>query len=242
MLSIIYQDASIWIFNKPSNIHSVINKNSKESSIAEQIISEYPHTKNVASKEGDAGLLNRLDYETSGILLAAKNREAWDPLRTLLLKGEIEKRYLILVEGQIKTATEVQCYLGARHRGSKKVTAYTQAKLAKNRLLPSRSLFIPRVYDKKLDLTLVEVVAATARRHQIRAHASYIKHPLVGDKLYGSRRDIKPLLSEKGGIPSFFLHSWKVRFKHPISNKLIAVTAPLPEDFLGLKLFKDLRD
>lgn len=231
MLETLYQDEWIWLINKPSLIHSVINKNSKSPSIAEQILSKTPDAKKISLKDGDAGLLNRLDYETSGIIIAAKSRIAWATFRSTLMKGEMQKSYLVILEGNLKKSITLDNWIGSRHRGSKKVSLATKKAEHSKKFLQAVSRFEIKKYDKLNDLSLVEVTAATARRHQIRAHASHIKHPLIGDKLYGSKRclaEIWGVSNEKEpSLPPFFLHAWKISFNHPFLNKSFEIVAPI---------------
>ena len=224
MLDILFEDSDLLVLNKPSNLHSVSNEKSPEPSLANLLIEYLPSLKTAADKEGDAGLIQRLDFETSGIIIAAKNKTVWNSLFSQLKSGEIKKNYLVLVEGYLKEEIDVDTYIGSRHRGSKKVSV---TEIPTPRFLQAKSSLKPISYLKTLNASIVEIFASPARRHQVRAHAAYLGFPLYGDTLYGSKKKLD-------AAPKFILHAWKSSFTHPNTNKMLSFEAPEPEYLVSL--------
>lgn len=223
-LEVIYEDQSIFALNKPHSIHSVVVPGSRSISIAEKLLARFPELDEVADKAGDAGLVNRLDFETSGLLLGAKSKAVWRTLREAQSREQISKRYLVLLEGCLEMESEVSNYLGSRYRGSKKVTAYDSAK---PRTLNARSIFLPLLYTEKFKVTLSEVVLHSARRHQVRVHAAGLGHPLCGDRLYGAKSSISDLTLDRK-VPPFLLHAAELHLMHPLTGEALKLLAPTP--------------
>lgn len=175
--------------------------------------------------------MNRLDYETSGILIAAKTRACWQALHQQIMEGAIYKSYLALVEGEFPASITLENYLGAPNRRAQRIRVYERQPPGRERALPARTEFFRLRHLPALGASLVKAVAHTARRHQIRAHAGHLGHPLVGDALYGSPRSLRDLLPPSeptDEIPLFLLHAGEVRFEHPILRTPLTVTAPPP--------------
>lgn len=185
---IVYEDNQFLVLDKPGGIHSVRQENNSDYSLALWLIERDPEAGRVAIRPGDAGLVQRLDFETSGLILAAKDKESWQNLREQLMQGKIEKRYHCLLEGKLpEQEVSVSNFIGSPYRSGSKVRVYEKMPGKPHRALAASTKFSTKGVAPKSSNTLVEVTVATARRHQIRAHAAYLGHPLVGDKLYGSK-------------------------------------------------------
>jgi 23S rRNA pseudouridine1911/1915/1917 synthase len=154
------------------------------------------------------------------VILGAKNRATWDTLYSALSQGTIKKSYVALIEGELKTEARVANFIGSPHRGAKKMKVYSMPPSPPVRALPAETTFRPLQYLDGFKLTLVEAIASPARRHQIRAHAAYIGHPLIGDALYGSKRSLGALCSQPRDL---FLHAWRLAFKHPTTGEDIRI-------------------
>ena len=141
------------------------------------------------------------------------------PLRKQFHSNTIEKVYVAIVEGHLDTAVLVENYIGTPHRRAKKVRVYEDEPAARERARPARSLFRGISYSSESDCTRVEVEMYTGCRHQIRAHAAFLGHPLVGDELYRSTRSFK---SDR----QYYLHACKITFTHPNSGRRISVMSP----------------
>lgn len=234
---LLYEDDDLLIVNKPCGIHSVEQRESDCASVAAALASYLPSLRTVSRDPLESGLVQRLDFETSGALIAAKNSSVWQRLRELLQEGEIKKHYLLLVEGIMTRSAEVSTLLGSRYRHSKKVSLLDEhsgssgSRITNIRsALPAETNFQPLWSSADLHVTLLEARAPTARRHQIRAHAAHLGHPLLGDELYGSKRALAAVLGDQRppGVPGFFLHAERVEFLHPGNDSTLKISAPVP--------------
>jgi 23S rRNA-/tRNA-specific pseudouridylate synthase len=190
------------------------------SSVADLLLAENPSLAQVGTQGTDAGLVTRLDYSTSGVLLGASTSSMWQTLHDTIARGEIDKRYVAWVEGHFPEQLSVTTFIGSPHRGAKKMKVYERKPAKAARALEGTSHFKLISYDSALDSSLVEISASPARRHQIRVHAAYLGHPLVGDSLYGSSRS---LVAPAGEPRDFFLHAYRVSFRHPDGDRAITI-------------------
>lgn len=225
-LNLVFEDQYLLVINKPACVHSVGISQDKFPSIAQQLIKYLPKLAEASPKTLDAGLVNRLDFETSGLMLAAKTKRTWASLRAMLMRGAVHKKYLIVVEGKFPLQIQVKGFIGSKQRSAKRVTLSTTAT---KRFLPAITRFKRLKYLPALNLSLVQAQADVARRHQIRAHAMSLKHPLAGDKLYSSKINLQELLGEDA--PPFLLHAAELALSHPLSAKSIKFT--LENELIG---------
>ena len=196
-----------------------------------------------------AGIVHRLDKDTSGILLIAKNEAVFEKMTLMFKERKIHKKYLALVHGETENAGMLNFKI-ARHdkKGKFIVTggvggiddvggkdALTEYKLISRFCFNEESLndFLRKNFDRlkeKYNLknySLVEIVLHTGRTHQIRVHFSHIHHPVAGDKLYGWRKTVK---FEKLWCQRQFLHAAEISFVHPVTEKEIRLRSELPKD------------
>jgi len=160
--------------------------------------------KAIRQKLGNVWLVHRLDKETSGVLLLAKTSEAKNQLESLFFERKIEKRYLALVHG-------------AMLRNEGKIESPIKTKSASTSW---------KCLKKGKSLSLLECSPYTGRTHQIRIHLRQIGHPILGDLLYGLRRNEK-------GVQRLLLHAHRLQFKHPFSHEELSFEAPIPTEILG---------
>jgi 23S rRNA pseudouridine1911/1915/1917 synthase len=162
-----------------------------------------------------AGIVHRLDRDTSGLLVVAKSEEAHRRLRALLAARRIEREYLALVEGRPPARTgTIDAPLGRDRRERKRVSIDTDA--------PRGALTHFAVERALPGSTLLRVRLETGRTHQIRAHLKAIGHPVAGDPEYGR--------AGLFGLERQFLHSARLAFEHPLTGERIEVESPLPDD------------
>ena len=163
------------------------------------------------------GLVHRLDRETSGLLLVAKDDEAQAFLMDALKNREIERRYLALVKGVPATPSGTIDAPVGRHPSRPQLMA----------VRPEGRLAVTHyeVRDASADAALLEVRLETGRTHQIRVHLAHIDHPVVGDRIYGGAGD----LAKRLGLERPFLHAVKLAFPHPDGGR-IELEDPLPEE------------
>lgn len=217
----IFENERLIAFNKPSGLHSVKNSRSKNCSMAELIEQEYPQYAESSERPEDCGLVNRLDQETSGVVLVAKNRESWREIHEALGSSKAQKTYLAAIEGKPKTPLTIDAFIGSPYRRGTKVRV-SEKKFARSLAALSE---IVSVSPLSADASLAQIEAKSGRRHQIRAHCSFASCPLVGDSLYGSKIKLESVFKGEH-LPKFFLHAWKVRL---LMGREILIKAPLPD-------------
>jgi 23S rRNA pseudouridine1911/1915/1917 synthase len=172
------------LVEKPAGVPSHPLEEDELGTMAGALVARYPEMHGVGYSNREPGLLHRLDTHTSGLMLAARNREAFDTLRQQLRSGEIEKRYLARCQGVVDAPLVIETAIANDPRDRRKVRACTDpreikrlgAQAARTEVLGS----IPAAMG-----SLLELRANNARRHQIRVHLASIGHPLLGDTLYG---------------------------------------------------------
>jgi 23S rRNA pseudouridine1911/1915/1917 synthase len=225
-ITFLYNDNDIFAVYKPAGMHSVKIPQEGGHSLADDLLAYDPKLANASRSPLDGGLVQRLDFGTSGVLVGAKSREMWDSLYSALSDGKVEKSYVALLEGKLSEAITVSTFIGSPHRGAKKMKIYSRPPSPPVRALPGTTLFQPLNYLEQFDITVAQATASPARRHQVRAQAAHINYPLVGDLLYGSRRSVGALCA----VPrEFFLHACRLAFRHPRSGEQIEIES----DFRG---------
>jgi len=163
------------------------------------------------------GIVHRLDKDTSGLMVVAKNDEAHMQLSQMLKEHSIKRKYLALVKGNFKERKGTINLPIKRKQGETKMTISVRGREAITHY---------RVIDTIGPYSLLDVELETGRTHQIRVHFSHIGHPLVGDQMYGSK-NTKELALERQ-----FLHSYEISFIHPIIKKRIFAVSYLPQDLI----------
>jgi 23S rRNA pseudouridine1911/1915/1917 synthase len=218
----VYEDEHIFVVEKPWGLHSV-QVDGGGDSLADRLLAERPQLAEASEKAGDAGLIHRLDFDTSGLLIGAKSLATWRSLHNLLQVGGIAKRYHVLLSSAVTSPQQVKSFIGSPYRGGKKVRVYMEEPKGKVRALWGETEIIPE-YQDSLGNTVASVTASPARRHQVRVHSSFIGHPLVGDSLYGAKDTLASLYSEHR---SFYLHCAFLSFTHPVRNEPLSFTSEL---------------
>jgi 23S rRNA pseudouridine1911/1915/1917 synthase len=189
------------------------------------------------------GIVHRLDKDTSGTLVVAKNDAAHTHLSRQFKSRQVQKAYLALVHGNMKSATgSVKLPVG-RHPVDRKRMSTVSAR--------GRSAQTDwTVKEQFHGFTLLELNLKTGRTHQIRVHCAAIKHPIVGDKVYrprklektiagGHQRSDKILQALKS-VNRQMLHAWRLSFRHPYTGEVVSFESPLPEDMV--QIVKKIRD
>ncbi len=219
---ILYEDENYLIIDKPSGVNTHPNfKNLNEPSIASWLIFKYPYLKNVGEDPLRPGIVHRLDKDTSGILVIAKNSQAFLNLKEQFQKRLVKKEYLALVWGNPPFDKGIINYPLAR---SKKSPFRRKIVLDKNQN-SKEALTFYEVLKRFKDFSLIKVIPKTGRTHQIRVHFSSIGFPLVGDKEYGKRKN------KKIKINRLFLHAFRCEF-YSLDKKTIKIKCPLPQELM----------
>ncbi|MGT2926990.1 RluA family pseudouridine synthase [Streptococcus cuniculipharyngis] len=213
-LAIIYEDEDLAVVNKPQGM--VVHPSAGHTS-GTLVNALLYHIKNLSSINGVVrpGIVHRIDKDTSGLLMIAKNDSAHQALAAELKDKKSHRQYLALVHGNLPNDRGViDAPIGRSDKDRKK-----QAVTAKGKEAISRF----QVLERFGDYSLVSVVLETGRTHQIRVHMAYIGHPVAGDPLYGPRKTLKG--------QGQFLHAQTLGFTHPKTGELLTFEAELPEIF-----------
>jgi len=217
---ILYEDKDLLVINKPAGtiIHPTFN-NVDNPSIASWFLQKYSFVSNVGEDRLRPGIVHRLDKETSGVLILAKNNLIFNYFKNLFKARKIKKEYIALVNGEIRKREGIINLPLTRSKKSpikRKITV----KKDEGRIALTKYKVL-RLYN---GYTLLEVFPQTGRTHQIRVHLASIGFPIVGDKIYGKAKKLNKL-----NLPRHFLHAQTISFVLP-SGKSIKIQAPLPED------------
>ncbi|NOY35484.1 MAG: RluA family pseudouridine synthase [bacterium] len=220
-MEIIYEDNDILAVNKPAGLLVHGDGRSKEKTLVDWLAKKYPEIKNVGDNpEFRPGIVHRLDKDTSGILLIAKNQKAFEYLKKLFQEREIQKKYIALVLGEVKKREGIiDLPIGKSKKDFRK-----KASVGKLTGKIREAVTEYKVLEKFSDFTLVEAWPKTGRTHQIRAHFKAIGHPLACDSLYGPKNQECP-----DGLNRHFLHAASLEFVSPDGSRIM-LEADLPED------------
>ncbi|MGO9831220.1 MAG: RluA family pseudouridine synthase [Myxococcaceae bacterium] len=225
-LRLLYEDRWLLAVDKPAGMPSHPLKPGETGTVANALAGRFPEVAGAGDEVREGGLVHRLDIDTSGVLLAARNHSTWQAVRALFGERAVDKRYWALVSGPIGDRGAID--LPLRHKGDTRVEAALDGGEAGRAAL---SEF--RVLERSGGLALVEVRILTGVLHQVRAHLAAIGAPVVGDSLYGGR----PL----PGLQRFFLHARSVELVHPATAATLHVDSPLPEELARALAAADMR-
>ena len=214
-IDVIYEDSDIAVINKRQGMSVHPGAGVHGGTLANALMHRFNNLSGVGGKVRP-GIVHRLDKDTSGIIAVAKNDKAHLALSEQLGRREVQKIYLALLEGNLKCDSgEVRTFIGRSPRDRKKMAVVDSGKEA---------VTFYKVTERFKDNCLVEFDIKTGRTHQIRVHAKYLGHPVVGDKTYGYTK-------QKFRLDGQLLHAMRITFKHPSTGKNMTFTAPIPEYF-----------
>jgi len=223
-LDIRFEDAHMMVISKPAGLVVHPAHGNWTGTLVHALLN---HSEELGSLQGEdrPGIVHRLDKDTSGLMLVAKTDEAQAALQDAIRVRAVDRRYVTLVHGWIAPDSGLVDAPLARDPRERMRMAVSDRADAKQSVTTFRVLerFEAGRFDE--GFTLVECKLYTGRTHQIRVHMAYIKHPCVGDQVYGSGRAKADL-----GLPRQFLHSYRISFQHPVSGETMEFTDPLPED------------
>ena len=229
-LNIIYEDDDILVINKPARMPIHPSLNHYENTLANAVVHYY-------TSQGDNFVfrcINRLDRDTTGLTIIAKNLVSAGILSDMMTRREIKREYLAVVEGHPESTDGTIDAPIARiddsmitrcvdyDRGERAITHYHVEKVAD-------------------DFSLLRLWLETGRTHQIRVHMSHIGHPLLGDFIYNPKYDAADYVNQPNGVikPGVLiarqaLHAYRLLFNHPITGKSMELIAPVPDDITSL--------
>ena len=184
-LEVLLENERYVIVDKPAGVPSHPLEDGELGTLASALVARYPEMSDVGYSKREPGILHRLDNDTSGVMLAARDQETFDELRRQLQAGEIEKRYLARCRGVVPAPMVIDTLIANDPRDRRKVRVCTDPREIKRlHAQPARTEVLSSTPAEHG--SLIEVRANNARRHQIRAHLASIGHPLLGDTLYGA--------------------------------------------------------
>ena len=211
-LDVLYEDDWLLLVNKPAGmvVHPAYGHTS--GTLVNALLAHCPQVANVGGVQR-AGLVHRLDKDTSGLLVVAKDEATRTALQRQFKRRQVAKTYLALVEGRVEPSEGVvDAPVGRDKKQRKKMAVVRSGRQARTRY---------RALEYFPDHTLLELEPHSGRTHQLRVHLSWLGYPVVGDTVYGRRR--QPLLSDR-----HFLHASRLRFTHPATGEEMSFEAPLP--------------
>lgn len=249
-LDVIYEDKDLAVVNKPAGmmVHAGSGQNEDARSRGTLVNALLHRFKTLSSTGGELrpGIVHRLDKDTSGLIVVAKNDRAHAALGAMFAGRQMKKTYIALVEGEVKR--DKGTINAAVSRDPVRRTRMTTQPNENARSAVSHYEVVRRIATRFGKFTLVRVRIETGRTHQIRVHMASLGHPVVGDTLYGgagqltdqqaanaaqsraARRKAEP---ERLKLGRNFLHSARLEFAHPVTGKQLELEAPLPEELNG---------
>lgn len=214
-LTVLFEDAFLIILNKPKDLVVHPTENQWNNTLVNRLLA---YTENLSSLSGEdrPGIVHRLDKDTTGALIIAKNNEVHQILKQDFQEHKIKKTYLAIVHGEVIENGMIDEPIGRHPINRYKMSVLNDGRMAKT---------IYAVLQSNKDFSLLQIQIETGRTHQIRVHLSHHQMPILGDPLYGRAK-------ESIHVDSQMLHAYQLEFQHPITKQPFKIIAPLPEIFL----------
>ncbi|HZC46620.1 MAG TPA: RluA family pseudouridine synthase, partial [Candidatus Acidoferrum sp.] len=225
-LEVIHQDAAIIVVNKPGGVPCHPLDAEERDTVMNAVVARFPEIATVGEKPLEGGLVHRLDNGTSGALLIARNRGAFDKLRDAIRAGRIARRYEALVAGSVERKTEIDTPIAHHAKNARKMIVGDPSSANPKRAGRAATTIVEPI-RRVGEFTLLSIAPKTGSRHQIRVHLASLGHPIVGDTLYGGP------VCEAFSRGRFWLHLCDVAFDSPAVGHVKAI-APLPPDLKAL--------
>lgn len=225
-LNVIYEDNDIIVINKPKGMVVHPANGNPDGTLVNAVMNLCKDSLSGIGGEIRPGIVHRLDKDTSGAIIVAKNDKAHIALSEQLKNHEVKKTYLALVRGIIKeNEATINMPIARSKKDRKKMDVDKDGKEA-----ITHFKVLGRYKNK---YTLLQINLETGRTHQIRVHLSHIGYPIIGDEVYSNGKN-------EWNVSGQCLHAWKLEFKHPITGKEISLEAEIPEYFK--KIIKELEE
>ena len=217
-LAIVYEDASLLVVDKPPGLVVHPGAGNRDGTLLNALLHHAPEL----SKVPRAGIVHRLDKDTSGLLVVARTIEVQTALVRALAQRSVKREYLAIAYGDIAQAMTVEAPIGRHPSARTTMAIVATGRDARTHVTPLEHYTIA---------TLAQCTLDTGRTHQIRVHLAAIRHPLIGDPVYGPRRQIPGLPP----MPRQALHAWRLALTHPVTAKAMRWRAEPPADFIALR-------
>lgn len=219
-IKIIFEDSDILIIDKPVGITVNRSETTKEDTLQDWL------EENFKINVERSGIVHRLDKETSGLLVVAKNTKAFETLQKQFKERKIKKTYIALVHGKILSNGELRVPVGRLPWNRKRFGVMIGGREA----VTKYKVLSPKVINNE-QMTLIELYPETGRTHQIRVHMKYLSHPIFADELYAGRKTSR---NDRKTLPRLFLHASKIQFTHPTSGEAVNFKSDLPSELLKI--------
>ena len=225
-LDVVYQDDSLLVLNKPQGrvVHPAAGN--WGGTLLNGLLYQFPELSAVPR----AGIVHRLDKDTTGLMVVARSLAAHKSLIEAMQNREIKRRYIALVHGQLISGRTIDEPMGRHPADRKRMAVVFNGKPAVTHFLIRQRFAAHMLLDVQLE---------TGRTHQIRVHMAHIKHPIVGDPVYGGRLRIPKdasdaLVQALRGFRRQALHAARLGLRHPLTGEEMEWEVPIPDDFSGL--------
>lgn len=225
-LEVLFADAAMLIVNKPGGVPCHPLRPGERGTVMNALVARYPETALAGDKPLEGGLVHRLDNGTSGALIVARTRTAFEELRRAIRTGRVRRRYLALVEGRPEAEMFLDAPVAHHPKSARRMVVAADEREA-HRLGARRAISRVEPLRSGRRFSLVQVDPATGARHQIRVHLANAGFPILGDTLYGgpSTPDLEP--------GRFCLHLAEIELESPASGT-VRVRAELPQDLKAI--------
>jgi len=222
-LCVIYEDEDVLVINKPAGLVVHPGAGNKEHTLVNALL----HHNFDLHHLPRAGIIHRLDKDTTGLLIIAKTMAAHTSLIRQMQARDIERHYITLVQGYVVSGGIIDTGFGRHTKNRLKMAVTGHGRQATTHYA---------VHKHYQNFTLLDVHLMTGRTHQIRVHMAHINHPVVGDQLYGGRMRVPQKMDEPSRtiLQKFkrqALHARTISFYHPKTDEQISCEAPIPDDF-----------
>ncbi len=219
IVPVVYVDDDVIVVDKPAGLVVHPGAGLRGGTVIQSLLAEYPDLEGVGDDFLRPGVVHRLDKGTSGLLMVARTRAAFEGLTEQLADRTVHRRYVTLVWGDLDSSEGViDAPLGRSPREATKQAVVVGGKMARTHYA------VEKRFAEPVAVNLLSCRLETGRTHQIRVHLEAIDHPVVGDDRYGPRRE--PLF----GLDRPFLHAATLGFEHPVTGDLLSFESPLPHD------------
>ena len=213
-LKVVYEDEDIVVVDKPAGMVVHPSAGHPRGTLMNALLAHIPSLANLG-EDSRPGIVHRLDKETSGLMVVAKNDSAQRFLKDEFKGREVEKTYLALVEGRPSVEhAVVEAPIGRDPKNRKRMAVVRGGREARTEY---------RVLESYPRHSLLKVRPETGRTHQVRVHLAFIGHPVVGDRVYGRKRLTLPMTR-------YFLHAQKLMFRHPKDGQYVEFETALPDE------------
>ncbi len=227
-LDIVYEDDHLLVLNKPAGLVVHPGAGNQNGTLVNGLLAHNKEQKNLPR----AGIVHRLDKDTTGLMMVAKTLETHNALVNQLQEREVKREYLALVAKDVIAGDTIDANIGRHPRDRKKMTVHTTGG-------GKTAITHYRVEKRLLSHSLLRVNLETGRTHQIRVHLSWKHMPIVGDRVYGGRTKVpanidETLRKQLQGFNRQALHATRLTITHPYTNELISWEVGVPKDMQNL--------